>query len=1417
MVRSTFQHSILILFTLLSGISFANAQSVTYWDTDTSSFSTDINDADTIDAVTNSAVGGAAIARDSNGIVYMAWVQSDGSNKGMYLARYDGTDVRIWDNDTGSFTLTFADGDIITPIADDIRDDGISLVVDSNNNLYFTVLVDFNLYLGRYNGTEVGLWDIDTDTFSTTFSNADSISGTDPVFVEDGTNTQLFVDSNDNVLIPFARSVLGIANNLLYLVRYDGTDVRIWDNGTDSFTDNFADGDNIDAGGDGSKYFAVLDSADKLYIFKENENNTIYLIRYDGTDVEIWDKDTNSFVDNFASGDPIFAGLNPFNVYKPAVDSQDRVYFAVGSFVVPNGLFLFRHDGTNLGAWDYGTNSFSTTLADADTISDTSISTGSASPILVDKNDNVYIPYRALGNTVYLAQYNGTTVGVWDDDTTSFSETIANADPVGFGGGSNDVFALLTFYGFTDPEGKVYLFYRQDDAGGTDRLFVTRYNGSDIEIWDGDSFDSDLSTGDLIGGVGTNGASNLVSIFGAVTFDGSSGEAFILDLNRNFAAATPRVYFTRISGLATDTEIEVRGNSAVISDGDTTPSASDDTDFGSADISSGSVSKTFTVGSVGINPLTLSGTPVVAISGTNAGDFTVTAQAGTPVAAGATTTFTVEFNPSATGQRLASVSIANDDLDENPYNFSIQGTGTAAPEIAVSGNSTIIADGDASPTTADHTEFGSTDISGGSVTRTFTISNSGSAALNLGGSPIVSLGGTNTADFSVTSVPSSSVAPGGGSTTFTVRFVPQATGVRTATISIINDDGDENPFNFSIRGTGIAAPEIAVSGNSTNIADGDATPTTADHTDFGSARVNNTTATRTFTISNSGSVALSLSGSPRVSVGGANAADFSVITAPSSTVAAGGGSTTFTVSFDPQASGTRTATLNIINDDNNENPFNFSIQGTGENGTDSDGDGTPDAADRDDDNDGVDDDQEALDGTDPLSPDSFIERFGTRLCVEWNGFLNSLVQILELRNTLSNTPIGLRVELFDIAGAEQSQVEFSLAGGAQFDIVVNDLVGFVAGSYGTICVTTLGGEADALDGQYVYYDLSDDGQTFNYSLVEEFLPARTGAQHLLYNNYYPTFTEQPPSNVTYSFIQISNEESTQESGDLVFYDPEGSEQRRIALSLRGGGRDDRDTHTLGTDQFGLVSWIPDDSTKKFRVRLNRYYQTADGLFSALSLPAQLGTGQKIVTPFETEGKIAVLEISNVSSGTVAVEVDTFLSDGTATSTQPSAVVLASKATTHLVLNNFLSSGLGNVTLDSDTVSSIVVALLEYGIEPNGTLKFIKRTSVGDGVGAVLRGSYNNFLGGCELRLGNRTSTEQQFSVAMTRFDGTEIINSPAEEIPASGAYQLNLCASETQQGYGEVSIVPVNPATFSGEVVRTNSDNSAEVGIPLRP
>ncbi|MBK8965968.1 MAG: SBBP repeat-containing protein [Lewinellaceae bacterium] len=162
----------------------------------------------------------------------------------------------------------------------------------------------------------------------------------------------------------------------------------------------------------------------------------------------------------------------------------------------------------------------------------------------------------------------------------------------------------------------------------------------------------------------------------------------------------------------------------------------------------------------------------------------------------------------------------------------------------------------------------------------------------------------------------------GGRFDETVDFDP---GVGTSDRTAVATSGDIFIAQYTFTAT---APEINLKGNSLSIADGDVTPDVADHTDFENACVNSGTVVRTFTIENTGTADLTIPAAG-ITLSGANMADFTVggITLPATIT--GGNATTFTVTFDPSAAGLRSATVNIANDDSDENPYDFAIQGTG--------------------------------------------------------------------------------------------------------------------------------------------------------------------------------------------------------------------------------------------------------------------------------------------------------------------------------------------------------------------------------------------------------------------------------------------------------------------------------------------------------
>ena len=137
---------------------------------------------------------------------------------------------------------------------------------------------------------------------------------------------------------------------------------------------------------------------------------------------------------------------------------------------------------------------------------------------------------------------------------------------------------------------------------------------------------------------------------------------------------------------------------------------------------------------------------------------------------------------------------------------------SGAPEMQVQGGSSLVSilDGDTTPSTADGTDFGATLVAGTTVDHTFTIKNTGTADLNLTGTPMVQVTGTDTADFTATMQPDSVVAPG-NSTTFVIRFDPSAAGTRSATVSITSNSAD-SPYTFAIQGAGVDKGDVNADG-----------------------------------------------------------------------------------------------------------------------------------------------------------------------------------------------------------------------------------------------------------------------------------------------------------------------------------------------------------------------------------------------------------------------------------------------------------------------------------------------------------------------------------------------------------------------------------------------------------------------------
>jgi hypothetical protein len=219
------------------------------------------------------------------------------------------------------------------------------------------------------------------------------------------------------------------------------------------------------------------------------------------------------------------------------------------------------------------------------------------------------------------------------------------------------------------------------------------------------------------------------------------------------------------------------------------------------------------------------------------------------------------------------------------------------PEIRVQNGSTVIASGG--------TNTQSATVSG-SDADTLTIYNDGTMPLIISS---IALSGTNANQWTLGTSPTSVAVD--GSETQLVTFSPTSSGSKTAVLTITSDD-PQSPHTINLAGT-VLVPEINLKYLGTSYANG------SEIFPAGTTTVGMTTDI-TLTIENTGTAPLTVTADAMVGY-------FSVQTAPTSPVAAGG-STTMVVRYAPLAAGTFTEFLTLQNNDENEDPYEVNIKMT---------------------------------------------------------------------------------------------------------------------------------------------------------------------------------------------------------------------------------------------------------------------------------------------------------------------------------------------------------------------------------------------------------------------------------------------------------------------------------------------------------
>ena len=271
----------------------------------------------------------------------------------------------------------------------------------------------------------------------------------------------------------------------------------------------------------------------------------------------------------------------------------------------------------------------------------------------------------------------------------------------------------------------------------------------------------------------------------------------------------------------------------------------------------------------------------VTLAGTNASDFIESdGCAGQSLGGHQTCYIAINFNPAtgSLGSRTATIT-EKDSASGSPRVITLTGTGIAsAPSVALYPSSL---------------NFGSQALNTKSAPVTFSVTNTGSTNLT-----ITKVASTNSGEFAIASDGCTGMSIAAGSNCLvSVTFDPNAGSTQSASIQV-TDNATGSPQTLPVTGLSVGVPQASFSPTSLT---------------FASQGVGTTSAAQTITLSNPGTDTLSISS---IALTGTNAADFKQTNTCGTSIAAKA-NCTISLTFDPAAVGSRTASLSVTDNANN--------------------------------------------------------------------------------------------------------------------------------------------------------------------------------------------------------------------------------------------------------------------------------------------------------------------------------------------------------------------------------------------------------------------------------------------------------------------------------------------------------------------
>ncbi len=496
---------------------------------------------------------------------------------------------------------------------------------------------------------------------------------------------------------------------------------------------------------------------------------------------------------------------------------------------------------------------------------------------------------------------------------------------------------------------------------------------------------------------------------------------------------------------------------------------------------------------------------------------------------------------------------------------------------------------------------------------------------------------------------------------------------------------------------------------------------------------------------------------------------------------------------------------------NGNNPTNKSFTGTVPAGCSGDNDG-----------DGRCNEDEVRDGSNPDDSGSIKAVFTSPVYVLWNGFIG-LRNILELVNK-GTEALAIELVLFDINGAEVTRMINSIGSQSELDIIVNDLPGFAANSYGILAINFPTQLSSAIDGRMFYYREALTPGEFEFAFGVPFTPATYGPSAVIFNTIQPSRNPVEAALLVTQWLSIVNlDQSRAREFEVERYAQNGELLSTTQVTVSPFGRVDLDGGHIspGPGYVGLNRIVPRNSQVPYIAQLYRYGtngapgEISDKYHFAFPLLARPGNGELQFAPISTgSGGENWIELANVSDESVEVNLQLF--DHNGTRLHRVITTLEPYAQEHVNAGSFLLPGASGIARVAPSVngSLIGMSMFYFRDSTTGSITSMYGTPLQESFGTTIVGSYNLFLEMYNwLKIMNTSSSPIEVMVTVygnRSFPDITLLDLDPLTTTILGLHESSAYGT-TPNSYGIVELESETPGALLSELLRVRPSATAIV------